>query len=576
LAASSKGRLTEMGRHKSTLRDLGWSACNSPNPWKQGSAKRVVRTLDYSHVEVDPAKDRAPPEAPVQADRDWEDRLQQLQHDGRQQLDRIREQFEEQDAENRRKLDRLNGRIAELGENKQAMWTVLRQHHLKAKGEADASSGKSSGGVGAGESTNTSKPAHVDISVDTTALNDRENALRAAENSFANEVNAQNESIAMREATLAQKESAVEKAMADISLKEADAREAMLAAEAKSREATARDESFREREAALAHAQEDVSRREARLGEREARLSEREAKLSECETSVHSREQALALAESSVETRQLAVSAAEAALQLRQQQLAEAIARAKMDGVVCEGKVEESRAAAAGETDRAVGKGGAQPEQHKSKVQFEEGKRHSHSPKAGSNMAVHPAADVSEAPAASEQGGGGASRPPIKREGNTAGAGQEQKHLHCDNTADWARSENLALSLMRQKADPDEIFFPLPNQRTCELADIFSAPRRRERAQGSGEWSGPAATKLFKDAVAGTLSCFELVGLEGEYAGEVLALPLSLLSVGKKSVILGRSSACDVTLARDDQVSRKHLQIDVVDGKLMVQDLGST
>lgn len=102
-------------------------------------------------------------------------------------------------------------RIAELGENKQAMWTVLRQHHLKARGEADASSGKSSGGVGGGESTNTSKPAHVDISVDATALNDRENALRAAEKSFANEVNAQNESIAMREATLAQKESAVEK-----------------------------------------------------------------------------------------------------------------------------------------------------------------------------------------------------------------------------------------------------------------------------------------------------------------------------------------------------------------------------
>ena len=41
-----------MGRHRSTLRELGWGVSNSPNPWKQGSAKRVVRTLDYSQAEV--------------------------------------------------------------------------------------------------------------------------------------------------------------------------------------------------------------------------------------------------------------------------------------------------------------------------------------------------------------------------------------------------------------------------------------------------------------------------------------------------------------------------------------------
>ena len=39
-----------MGRHRSSLRDLGWGVSNSPNPWKQGSAKRVVRALDMSNV----------------------------------------------------------------------------------------------------------------------------------------------------------------------------------------------------------------------------------------------------------------------------------------------------------------------------------------------------------------------------------------------------------------------------------------------------------------------------------------------------------------------------------------------
>lgn len=148
-----------MGRHRSTLRDLGWSSSNSPNPWKQGSAKRVVRALDYSTVENEEARNA---EAAASGDRSWENRMQQLQHDGalllhtqplipsqapstcrtpppctqafgvvglkviyplsthsrpppihphtgRQQLDRIRQQFEAEDAENKRKLDRLNG-----------------------------------------------------------------------------------------------------------------------------------------------------------------------------------------------------------------------------------------------------------------------------------------------------------------------------------------------------------------------------------------------------------------------------------------------------------------------------------
>ena len=75
---------TEMGRHKSSLRELGWGVSNSPNPWKQGSAKRVVRTLDYSNVECEAEKEIRPAvaEPAVPTDRAWEDRLQQLQQDG--------------------------------------------------------------------------------------------------------------------------------------------------------------------------------------------------------------------------------------------------------------------------------------------------------------------------------------------------------------------------------------------------------------------------------------------------------------------------------------------------------------
>ena len=52
-----------MGRHRSTLRDLGWSAGNSPNPWKHGSAKRVVRALDYGSIEADAYAHSAPDDA---------------------------------------------------------------------------------------------------------------------------------------------------------------------------------------------------------------------------------------------------------------------------------------------------------------------------------------------------------------------------------------------------------------------------------------------------------------------------------------------------------------------------------
>lgn len=156
----------------------------------------------------------------------------------------------------------------------------------------------------------------------------------------------------------------------------------------------------------------------------------------------------------------------------------------------------------------------------------------------------------------------------------------EPKQLQCDRTADWARAENLTVSLINQQANPDEVFFPLPSQRTCELTDIFSAPRRRERAKGSGDWTPasaeakPAPEKDVDEERAEV--CMTLVGMDGEYAGEVLFLPAGLGATEYKSVIVGRSSGCDVTLSRDDQISRRHLQIEATEGKLVVRDLGST
>jgi len=43
---------------------MGWGASNSPNPWKHGSAKRVVRALDYGPIDVEEQK---PVEAPLAA-----------------------------------------------------------------------------------------------------------------------------------------------------------------------------------------------------------------------------------------------------------------------------------------------------------------------------------------------------------------------------------------------------------------------------------------------------------------------------------------------------------------------------
>ena len=81
-----------------------------------------------AHVSPRSARERAPRAIGTPHARR---RPRPLRPAGRHQLDRIREQFEAQDAENKRKLDRLNGLIAELGEGKRAMWSVLGQYQTQ-------------------------------------------------------------------------------------------------------------------------------------------------------------------------------------------------------------------------------------------------------------------------------------------------------------------------------------------------------------------------------------------------------------------------------------------------------------
>ena len=50
------------------------------------------------------------------------------------------------------------------------------------------------------------------------------------------------------------------------------------------------------------------------------------------------------------------------------------------------------------------------------------------------------------------------------------------------------------------------------------------------------------------------------MGTDGEYAGERIVLP-SLSGRAAKCVVIGRSSSCDVKMALDDQISRRHAQV---------------
>jgi hypothetical protein len=130
------------------------------------------------------------------------------------------------------------------------------------------------------------------------------------------------------------------------------------------------------------------------------------------------------------------------------------------------------------------------------------------------------------------------------------------------------------LSLVQQSASADDIFCPLAQQQTCKLSDIFSEPRQRAREPGSGDWTPLSAAAGTTPIWQGSGTRMQLIGVEGEYAGETLTLPLHASDVGL--IVIGRSSSCEVTLARDDQISRRHVEVQARDGKLFIRDLGST
>ncbi|KOO32391.1 fha domain containing protein [Chrysochromulina tobinii] len=504
-----------MGRHRSTLRDLGWGTSNSPNPWKQGSAKRVVRTLDYSQAEVDdalpvPEEVLVPAEAPRPAagltaafeqTANFDERLNQLQQDGRQQLDRIREQFEAQDAENKRKLERLNGRIAGLAEGKHAMWSALSQTHKPKPGE-------------------THKPAAAaTVAATTTAA-----------------------------APTAPEAAAAPSKPADVPKVASIREEAESASEAARRAALERRErEVCEREAALVKEEAALADARNKLATREAEVTAREAEAARKLEGLAARERALAAAQSSLDdTVQLAGTGAAA------------------------GGVPLTSSSA-----RVAPVAAVPPSYAGAPIST-----------AASSRVEGPSATTTTHSAASEPTGASAQPNMIDAKAK-GGKEADARDIVCDNTAEWTRAENLTASLLRQRdhANPDEVFHPLPNQRTCELKDIFSAPRRRDRAQGSGDWT-PAAEEAVQPAQQAAKAGgadksepqLQLLGTDGEYHGEIIALPGATRVPGcaPKTLLIGRSSSCDVTLSRDDQISRRHLQLEVRDGRLFLRDLGST
>ena len=104
---------------------------------------------------------------------------------------------------------------------------------------------------------------------------------------------------------------------------------------------------------------------------------------------------------------------------------------------------------------------------------------------------------------------------------------------------------------------------------------------RRERGHNSGVWTpemeaealgakGPAP----QPAAAAPASKLQLIGVEGEYIRSIETLPISLATPGV--ITIGRSSSCEVTFAKDDQISRRHVQLTSREGQLWVSDVGST
>ena len=346
--------------------------------------------------------------------------------------------------------------------------------------------------------------------------------------------------------------------------------------------ASAREATLRQGEAALAAAKEQLVTREASLQQRLTALAAREQAVASAEAAA-ARRQAITAAAPSVAP-EAAADASGAAHEgaaggrsgmVATELVAEGTEGAHAGGVAGEGAAAGAASAAADDSRAPSGK-----------VRFHENGAAANAAASSSSAAPPPAAAGGAKPTAA------AAKEAAKGAGAKAKT-EDGREIVCDATADWIRAENLTASLVRQRSDnPDDVFFPLPHQRTCELADIFSAPRRRERAKGSGEWSVTPADGAEAGAAGGAASAAEapaekvapppqntlqLLGVEGEYMGEQIGLPLVLGSASTAlTILVGRSSACEVTLSRDDQISRRHLQLETRDGRLYARDLGST
>ena len=189
------------------MRDLGWGISNSPNPWKQGSAKRVVRALDYSNVHEDAAE--VAPAPAVQAWEGGQENDPRLQHDSRQ-LESIREQLAAEDTENRRKLERLNGRIAELGEHKRGMWSVLGQQckNILEPKLVSGSAASDAAAPAAAAPTLEAKEAERKLAAREAAVAQAEAKLEARSREAERAISAREAEVSQKEAGVAQREAA--------------------------------------------------------------------------------------------------------------------------------------------------------------------------------------------------------------------------------------------------------------------------------------------------------------------------------------------------------------------------------
>ena len=606
------------GRHRSSLRDLGLSGANSPNPYKHGSAKRVVRVLDYSGSEDaqsqgDAAGARRPHRAAIPLASAHAASRPRAARGGRQNLAGIREAFDAEDAENKRKLERLNGRIADLGEGKRSMsmWSLLGQYNSQKPKAAAAAAPTLVAGASAPAvvAPVAAAPAGGDAAAAESKLREREAAVAAKEAAVAKEAAASK----VRDAELRAKEAEIvaKAAALDVDRKALEAKEGASArAAAEAREAaasaaraaqasgTARDTALAEREGRLAAREKAIEAREARhevaaaaLSERQAAVAAREARIELASASLDAREAAVKAREAAApqppaggSTRRRTVAAAPAADAAApaadaagaEESLAEATAarpaevgsvRAAWEESQAKwhewrkgqqgGKGKEEEAAPAPSAAAAAPKVSREEELkeelQKAKARFDEVKKES-AKAAGASAAAAPAAAAPKSAAAE--------------------AAATEATLLCEVVPEWARTDALTEALAAQSTaapalDPDAIFFPLNLQRSCELKEVFSDPRMRARPDGSGAWTplspgtvGASAAAAAFAAAAGApaRTGWQLVGTDGEYAGERIVLP-SLSGRAAKCVVIGRSSSCDVKMALDDQISRRHAQV---------------